>query len=113
MTKKKRGNDAIPTWSGFNYQGKITLLCSLIEINNVIAKNYRTDLLDGCYVEIEKTEDFVLFLQGSVKSLYQVKAYLSTDKVSSFSEAMKKLIDHRSKLNSLTAECYMYSVIYF
>ena len=37
-------------------------------------------MLNDCYVEIEKTEDFVLFLQGNVKSLYQVKAYLSKDK---------------------------------
>lgn len=107
MSKKKRGNDAIPTWSGFNYQGKITLLCSLIEINKLIANGYRQDLLADCYVEIEKTEDFVLFLNGNVKSLYQVKAYLSTDKVSSFLEAMKKLVEHRSKLHSLTATCYI------
>lgn len=107
MSKPKRGNDAIPTWSGFNYQGKITLLCSLIEINKLIASGYKKELLHDCYVEIEKTEDFVFFLQGKVQSLYQVKAYLSTDKVSSFSGAMKKLIEHRSELNSLTAECYI------
>lgn len=107
MSKPKRGNDAIPTWSGFNYQGKITLLCSLIEINKLIAKGYRQELLNDCYVEIEKTEDFVLFLQGNVKALYQVKAYLSKDKTSSFIEAMKKLIEHRSSLNALTADCYI------
>lgn len=107
MSKPKRGNDAIPTWSGFNYQGKITLLCSLIEINKVIAQGYRQELLDDCYVEIEKTEDFVLFLQGNAKSLYQVKAYLSADKTSSFIVAMKKLIEHRSSLNALTADCYI------
>lgn len=107
MSKSKRGNDAIPTWSGFNYQGKITLLCSLIEINKLIDKGYRQELLDDCYVEIEKTEDFVLFLQGNVKSLYQVKAYLSKDKTSSFIEAMKKLIEHRSSINALTADCYI------
>lgn len=107
MSKPKRGNDAIPTWSGFNYQGKITLLCSLMEINKLIAKGYRQELLNDCYVEIEKTEDFVLFLQGNVKSLYQVKAYLSKDKTSSFIEAMKKLIEHRSSLNALTADCYI------
>jgi len=109
MPKPSRGNDAIPTWSGFNYQGKITLLCALIEINKLIVNGYRQDLLDDCYVEIEKTEDFVLFLQGKVKSLYQVKAYLSTDKRASFSKAMKKLIEHRNNLNSLTAECYICS----
>jgi|GEM_PF-849508 len=107
MSKPRRDNDAIPSWSGFNYQGKITLLCSLIEINKLITKGYRQELLDDCYIEIEKTEDFVLFLHGKVKSLYQVKAYLSTDKTSSFSNAMKKLIEHRNSLNSLNAECYI------
>jgi hypothetical protein len=109
MPKPSRGNDAIPTWSGFNYQGKITLLCSLIEINKLISKGYNQDYLDDCYVEIEKTEDFVLYLQGKVKSLYQVKAYLSTNKTASFSGAMKKLIEHRNNLKSLTAECYICS----
>lgn len=108
MAKKKRGNDAIPTWSGFNYQGKITLLCSLIEINKMIIKDSEIHhISDDCYVEIEKTEDFVIFIQGKVKALYQVKAYLSTSKTSSFLDASKKLIDHRSDLNALTADCYL------
>lgn len=107
MGKKKRGNDAIPTWSGFNYQGKITLLCVLLEINQLILKGYKPELLDDCHVEIEKTEDFVLVVQGKVKALYQVKAYLSTDKTASFLEAIKKLIEHRSELKSLAAECYI------
>ena len=29
-----RGNDAIPTWSGFNYQGKMMLLYVLELINH-------------------------------------------------------------------------------
>lgn len=107
MSKQKRGNDAIPTWSGFNYQGKITLLCLLIEINKLISNGYKQELLKDCYVEIEKTEDFVLVLQGKVKSLYQVKAYLSTDRTVSFSSAMKKLLEHRSELKSLAADCYI------
>lgn len=108
MAKKKRGNDAVPTWSGFNYQGKITLLCSLIEINKMIIKDSDIHhISDDCYVEIEKTEDFVIFIQGKVKALYQVKAYLSTNKASSFLDANKKLIDHRSDLNALTADCYL------
>ena len=30
-----RGNDAIPTWSGFNYQGKMMLLYVLELINQI------------------------------------------------------------------------------
>lgn len=107
MSEQKRGNDAIPSWSGFNYQGKITLLCLLIEMNKLISSEYKQELLEDCYVEIEKTEDFVLVLHGEIKSLYQVKAYLSTDKTTAFSSAMKKLIQHRSELKSLKADCYI------
>lgn len=107
MAQKKRGNDAVPTWSGFNYQGKITLLCVLIEINKLIESKLELSLLDNCYVEIEKTEDFVLFIHGKVTALFQVKAYLSTDKTSSFNNAMKKLIEHRSDLKNLAATCYI------
>jgi hypothetical protein len=89
------------------------LLCSLIEINKLIAEGYESNLLDNCYVEIEKTEDFVLFLQGKVNSLYQVKAYLSTNKTSSFCGAMIKLIEHRSKLGVLTADCYICAPLSF
>ena len=50
-----RGNDAIPTWSGFNYQGKMMLLY-VLELINQIAKDKNKDI--GTYsVELEKTED--------------------------------------------------------
>ena len=53
-----RGNDAIPTWSGFNYQGKMMLLY-VLELINQIAKDKNKDI--GTYsVELEKTEDFCI-----------------------------------------------------
>ena len=39
-----RGNDAIPTWSGFNYQGKMMLLY-VLELINQIAKDKNKDSL--------------------------------------------------------------------
>ena len=42
-----RGNDAIPTWSGFNYQGKMMLLY-VLELINQIAKDKNKDI-DACY----------------------------------------------------------------
>lgn len=107
MSRKKKSNDAVPTWSGFNYQGKITLLCALFEINKLIKCKYELSLLENCYIEIEKNEDFVLFIRGQVKALFQVKAYLSKNKTSSFNDAMKKLIAHRSDLKNLVATCYL------
>ena len=55
-----RGNDAIPTWSGFNYQGKMMLLY-VLELINQIAKDKNKDI--GTYsVELEKTEDFCIII---------------------------------------------------
>ena len=51
-----RGNDAIPTWSGFNYQGKMMLLYVLELINQI-----EQDKDEKIYsVELEKAEDFCI-----------------------------------------------------
>lgn len=73
-----RGNDAIPTWSGFNYQGKMMLLY-VLELINQIAKDKNKDI-DAYSVELEKTEDFCIICDSEYKSFHQVKAYLSKDK---------------------------------
>lgn len=70
-----RGNDAIPTWSGFNYQGKMMLLY-VLELINQIAKDKNKDI-DAYSVELEKTEDFCIICDSEYKSFHQVKAYLS------------------------------------
>ena len=100
-----RGNDAIPTWSGFNYQGKMMLLYFL-ELINQIAKDKNKDI-DAYSVELEKTEDFCIICDSEYKSFHQVKAYLSKDKWNSYSKAMDKLLKHRAESNNPTAKCYL------
>ena len=100
-----RGNDAIPTWSGFNYQGKMMLLY-VLELINQIAKDKNKDI-DAYSVELEKTEDFCIICDSEYKSFHQVKAYLSKDKWNSYSKAMDKLLKHRAESNNPTAKCYL------
>lgn len=100
-----RGNDAIPTWSGFNYQGKMMLLY-VLELINQIVKDQNKDI-DAYSVELEKTEDFCIICDSEYKSFHQVKAYLSKDKWNSYSEAMDKLLKHRAESNNPTAKCYL------
>ena len=96
-----RGNDAIPTWSGFNYQGKMMLL-HVLELINQIGKD------EGRYsVELEKTEDFCIICDSEYKSFHQVKAYLSKNKWNSYREAMDKLLQHRAESSNPTAKCYL------
>lgn len=100
-----RGNDAIPTWSGFNYQGKMMLL-HVLELINQIAKDKNNDI-NAYSVELEKTEDFCIICDSEYKSFHQVKAYLSKNKWYSYSEAMDKLLKHRAESNNPTAKCYL------
>ena len=98
-----RGNDAIPTWSGFNYQGKMMLLY-VLELINQIGKDKDIDTYS---VELEKTEDFCIICDSEYKSFHQVKAYLSKNKWNSYSEAMDKLLKHRAESSNPTAKCYL------
>lgn len=100
-----RGNDAIPTWSGFNYQGKMMLLY-VLELINQIDKD-KGKGIDSYSVELEKTEDFCIICDAEYKSFHQVKAYLSKNKWNSYSEAMDKLLKHRSEFSNPTAKCYL------
>lgn len=97
-----RGNDAIPTWSGFNYQGKIMLLYILNLINQIQMNKDKKKYS----VELERTEDFCIICDKNYISVHQVKAWLSTNKWCSYCEAMDKLLSHRNKINP-TAKCYL------
>lgn len=97
-----RGNDAIPSWSGFNYQGKIMLLYVMQLINSLPECE-----IDNYQLELEAREDFTIIKNGSTVSFHQVKAYLSTDKWISYSDAINKLLSHRNSSDSPTAKCYL------
>lgn len=98
-----RGNDAIPTWSGFNYQGKIMLFYVLKLINQINKEK------DGRVyaVNLEEIEDFCILCDSEYISFHQVKAWLSATKWSSYSTAMDKLIKHRNGSSNPTAKCYL------
>ncbi|MDE7322638.1 MAG: dsDNA nuclease domain-containing protein [Lachnospiraceae bacterium] len=98
-----RGNDAIPTWSGFNYQGKIMLLYIINLMNQAAADKDKREYS----VELEKTEDFCILCDRKYISFHQVKAWLSTNKWRSYIDAMDKLLKHRNDCNVLNAKCYL------
>lgn len=98
-----RGNDAIPTWSGFNYQGKVMLFYILKLINKI---NINKDEREYA-VNIEEIEDFSIIRDSEYLSFHQVKAWLSATKWSSYSTAMDKLLKHRNESLNPTAKCYL------
>lgn len=104
--KDNNNNDAIPSWSGYNYQGKAMILCVLQKIRFILESNLS---LANWSVELEKLQDFVLKNDSSIISLWQVKATLAKNKVIGYSDALEKLLSDKLISNSKTAECYIIS----
>lgn len=66
--------DASPSWSGFNYQGKVALYHALMLINDKpIDYDFSTT-----HLMLEANEDFEIIIAGSPISFHQVKAYNSS-----------------------------------
>lgn len=106
----ERGNDAIPSWSGFNFQGKMAILCAL----QVINKNSNV----GDYsIELEKHEDFTILKKDKTIALYQVKAILSQKKHSYYTSSTsgesvaEKLVRHKKECGNYLAQCFLASSI--
>lgn len=89
--------DASPSWSGFNYQGKVALYHTLKLIN---AKPVDTDL-SSFSLMLESIEDFEIIIDKSPISFHQVKAY-NENSYSSYSDA----------LLGITLELYKYPNAY-
>lgn len=67
-------HDAVPTWSGYNYQGKVAIYYALKKINE-LKVNGDIESIRNYKLEIEYLEDFAI-IDGSGKylSVHQVKA---------------------------------------
>ena len=74
--------NAIPSWSGYQYQGQIAIITMLIELVN-IPKNE----IDKYALVVEDIEDFSIYYDGKLKSIHQVKAQ-KKKVISSYAEAL-------------------------
>ncbi|MCB1177975.1 MAG: hypothetical protein KDK36_10385, partial [Leptospiraceae bacterium] len=66
---KSLTHDATPSWSGFNYQGKIGLYVAL----DYIIKHYNDPDFDQYSIEYEWVEDFSIKKGEDYISIHQVK----------------------------------------
>ncbi len=79
-------HDATPSWSGYNYQGKLALHYILCHICDKLRID-PTYTFHGDSIILENNEDFELFVNGVLVSFHQVKAY-DKQSFSSYSEAL-------------------------
>ncbi|WP_339438557.1 ABC-three component system protein [Pseudomonas sp. EA_15y_Pfl1_P104] len=79
-------HDATPSWSGYNYQGKLALHYVLCHIREKLRAD-PTHTFHGDSIVLENNEDFELFVDGEVVSFHQVKA-LEKRSFSSYDDAL-------------------------
>ncbi len=96
-------NDAIASWSGYSYQGKISILCTIEILNRI----YDTPGWEKWKLQLEKLQDFVLINDMIIESMWQVKARLSSKRFQDYEDAMKKLLEDRKNVGVLSADCYL------
>ena len=98
--------DASPSWSGFNYQGKVAIYCALQKINQAPSG---TDLSKYSLM-LENVEDFEILLDGKSISLHQVKAYNSST-YSDYSNALLSLTLELYKQPDITGRIHTWKLI--
>lgn len=98
--------DASPSWSGFNYQGKVALYYALRLIN---AKPVGADL-SSYSLMLESTEDFEIQHDGDPVSFHQVKAYNSST-YSDYSDALFGIILELCKQPGVTGLIHTWKLI--
>lgn len=79
-------HSAIPSWSGYNYQGKVALYSSLKFLNQRIGEDFSRFSL-----ELEWYEDFSIKQDGSYLSIHQVKSYKKKN-LSEYKDAIWNLL---------------------
>jgi len=99
-------HDASPTWSGFNYQGKIALFHTLKEINRKLSLD-ATQSFDGYELLVENNEDFDIKLPTGFVSFHQVKA-LNKTTFGAYSNAILEMILELGKQGNISVEGYLH-----
>lgn len=83
-------HDATPSWSGYNYQGKVAIHYVLCHIAEKLGVN-PAHTFHGDSIVLENNEDFELFVNNALVSFHQVKAY-AEQSFSSYDDALFGLV---------------------
>ena len=95
--------NAIPSWSGYQYQGQIAIITMLIQLVN-IPKNE----IDKYALVLEDIEDFSIYYDGKLKSIHQVKAQ-KKKVISSYAEALYYMALGLEKIENKEVIAYLHT----
>ncbi|GGC89470.1 ABC-three component system protein [Vreelandella lutescens] len=98
--------DASPSWSGFNYQGKVALYYALSFIN----KKIEAEDFSNYSLMLEDTEDFEIKRNRVAVSIHQVKAYNSSS-YNDYSDALLGIVLELYKQPSVLGKIHTWKPI--
>lgn len=98
-------DNAIPSWSGFDYQGQVSIYYALKKLNQIdITKINEYEL------QIESLEDFSINHNNYPISIHQVKAYPNNSSISAYKRPIFDLLGKVAKYPTITS-CYLHTLI--
>ncbi|EKQ55881.1 MULTISPECIES: ABC-three component system protein [unclassified Clostridium] len=100
--------DASSSWSGYQYQGKITIYIALQLINKCV-KNPSGMNVGKYFIEVEHREDLAIKKENEYISFHQVKARKSDIYMNNYLEAIDKLYDE--KIKSPNADIFLHTIV--
>ncbi|WP_214833888.1 ABC-three component system protein [Exiguobacterium sp. E4787] len=96
---------AIPTWSGFDYQGQVSIYYALMKLNRIDINS-----VDEYELQIESLEDFSINKNGFPISIHQVKAYMHDSSFSKYKRPIFDLLGKVAKYPTINS-CYLHTLI--
>ncbi|MBE6052652.1 MAG: hypothetical protein E7212_01870 [Clostridium sartagoforme] len=100
--------DASSSWSGYQYQGKITIYIALQLINQCV-KNPTGMNVGKYFIEVEHREDLAIKKENEYISFHQVKARKYDIYMNNYLEAIDKLYDE--KIKSPNADIFLHTIV--
>lgn len=96
--------DASSSWSGYQYQGKITIYIALKLLNSI-----NIDESGKYYIEIEHREDLAIKNECEYLSFHQVKARKNDINMSNYLEAIDKLYEEKKR--NPKADIFLHTIV--
>jgi hypothetical protein len=98
-------HSAVPTWSGFDYQGQVSIYWVMKQLNQMdLSKTQLTNY----ELQIESLEDFSINHKGYPLTIHQVKAYQDKATFGKYKRAIHDLIGKCAKYPAISL-CYLHT----
>lgn len=101
-------HSAIPTWSGFEYQGQVSIYWVMKKLNQMDLNCVQLQLCDY-ELQLESLEDFSINFEGYPQTIHQVKAYQDNASLGSYKRAIHDLLGKSAKY-PMISQCFLHTL---